>query len=141
MPDSYLGVEGVAMSGSLGLHHRFGPLGLRLPILKQGTPVPCAGAQYDCYRRYFTFGRASACLHARWPLVPIAAATCGRFSFSLSQKEALAQPAAPLLPQKASLVVAPLCRDLVACFAGCTVNVRERRESVALSKGCKSPSF
>lgn len=93
MPDSYLGVESVAMSGSLGLHHRFGPLGLRLPILKQGTPVPCAGAQYDCYRHYFTFGRASACLHACWPLVPIAAAACGRFSFSLSQEEALAQPA------------------------------------------------
>lgn len=129
---------------SLGLHHRSGPSGLRLPVLKQGTPVPCVRAWYDCYRNYFTFGRVSACLHAHWPLVAIAAAARGSFSFSLTQKEAVAQPAvltAPLLPQRISSVMAPLHRGLVACFGGCTVNVRKRRKSVASSKGCKSPCF
>lgn len=144
MSDSCLGVEGIAMSNSLGSHHGFGPLGLRLPVLKQGTPVPCVRAWYDCYGNYFTFGRASACLHAHCPLVPIAAAVGGSFSCSLTQKEALARPAAltaPLLPQRISLVAAPSCGDLVARFGGRTVNARDRRESVASSKGCNSPCF
>lgn len=67
MPDSNLGLEGIATSRSLSSRHRFGPVGLRLPVLKQGTPVPSVRAQCRRCRNYFTFGRASACLQAHGP--------------------------------------------------------------------------